>query len=373
MAGFGGFGFRGRCVGRDARLLFCLVGVWTVLRGGLVTAQEAPPPQNEAIHTLHVYANLVQVPTLVLGPHLEQVKTVPESRFSVSIDSGPWFRATHVRLEGDDPISLSILLDAGGDAAELMPKIDDAIAGLAPLSLHPVDRVSIFAMDCSLVRSWDDLPAEKAGLKTAVNHALQSWRDRSGSKHRPACQQPVHLWDALGFIVGELYKVPGRRVVLVVSDGRDKGSKRTWNEVKTYAQATAVTVFGVTYFPQYAASNYGRGGIRKMSSEDPFQMVCQLSGGVVLSTSNAWLEDTLRRFMAMVRGRYIVEFPRPFNSSAGEHTMQVRVEKSGSDVIRSTGIAVPIPDAALLADPTTVRSDPSLAPQEGSRHPLKTP
>ena len=45
-----------------------------------------------------------------------------------NIDSGPWFRATHVRQEGDDPISLSILLDVSGDAAELMPKIDDAIA-----------------------------------------------------------------------------------------------------------------------------------------------------------------------------------------------------------------------------------------------------
>ncbi len=32
--------------------------------------------------------------------------------------------------------------------------------------------------------------------------------------------------------------------------------------------------------------------------------------------------------MAMVRGRYIVEFPRPFNSSSGQHAMQVRVEKA---------------------------------------------
>ncbi|HMH14466.1 MAG TPA: hypothetical protein VK578_15305 [Edaphobacter sp.] len=94
--------------------LFCLVGVWTVLSGTAGVAQNGATPEDEPIKTLHVYTNLLQVPTVVVGPHGEQIKKpIEEKRFSVSIDSGPWFRATHVRLEGDDPISLSILLDVG--------------------------------------------------------------------------------------------------------------------------------------------------------------------------------------------------------------------------------------------------------------------
>ncbi len=107
----------------------------------MLAAQDVPGQQNEPIHTLHVYTNLMQIPTLVLGPNRERLeKPIAESRFSVSIDNGPWFRATHVRREGDDPISLSILLDVSGDSSALMPKIADAISGLAPLSLQARDR-----------------------------------------------------------------------------------------------------------------------------------------------------------------------------------------------------------------------------------------
>lgn len=378
MARFGGLGFGGWSVARDTRFLVCLVGVWAVLSGAVVVAQEAPTPQDEPIHTLHVYANLLQIPTVVLGPYLDQIKKpIPESRFSVSIDSGPWFRATHVRLEGDDPISLSILLDVHGDTAELMPKIGDAIAGLAPLSLHPVDRVSVYALDCSLIRSWNNVPAENMGLKVAVSDALQSWTSRRGNKDEPKCQQRFHLWDALAYVVGELSQLPGRRVILVVSDGQDKDSRRPWNEVRANAQYKGVAVFGMTDVAHYMVGVGHVVGVhpafQQLGTEDPFQALCQLSGGLVLSTSKQSIEETLRRFTTILRGRYIVEFPRPGNSTAGEHDMQVRVEKSGNDFIRPAGISVPIPDAAVLADPTTVPSDPSLTPQEGNRHPVTAP
>jgi hypothetical protein len=359
------------------------LGGWQ--RGGLL-AQDAPRPQDEPITTLHVYANLVQVPTLVLGPYLQQVKPIAENRFSVSIDNGPWFRATHVHMAEDEPISLSILLDVSGNVAELMPKIDEAIAGLAPLSLHPEDRVSIYALDCSLTRSGNNFSAESAVLKNAVDSALRSWTDSRANKHEPKCEHPIHLWDGLAYVVSELYKVPGRRVILVVSDGRDRGSRRSWNDVRAFAQSTGATVFGMIYLPQYPNGNYtasgnhmvgnrivGSSGFGQLGTDDPFQMLCQMSGGMVLSSSSKWLDETLRRFTTMVRGRYIVEFPRPAKSTAGQHNLQVRVEKSGPDIVRWAGISVPVPDAAVLADPTTVHSDPSLTPQLGKGQSMKKP
>ena len=342
------------------------------------------------MYTLHVYTNTIQIPVLVLGPHKEEItKPIAENRFSVSIDDGPSFRATHARMEGDDPISLSILLDVSGDSAELMPKIGDAIASLAPQFLHPKDRVSIYAMDCSLVRSWNNLPAESVGLKAGVDSALRSWTNRKANKHEPKCQYPVHLWDAAAYAVSESRELPGRRVILVVSDGRDKGSKRSWSEVRAYAQSTGATIFGMTYLPPYMVEGEQMAGGSRMGSgnrigggnvvsrpsgmDDPFQALSGLSGGVVLSANKKSLEETLRRFTTILRERYIVEFPRPANATAGEHAMQVRVEKSGPDMIRWGGVTVPIPDAALLADPTTVPSDPSLTPQQGNHHSTKSP
>jgi hypothetical protein len=372
MARVGDPGFRCRFVAWGIRFLVFVLGLPILWSGALLRAQDASTPQDEPIHTLHVYTNLIQMPTLVLGPYREQIKKpIAESRFSVSIDSGPWFRATHVRLEGDDPISLSILLDVGGDATELIPKIGDAIASLAPLSLHPKDHISIYALDCSLVRSWNNGPAETVGLRAGVDDALESWTLRRQKKHGPNCRQSVHLWDALAYLVGESYKLPGRRVILVVSDGKDKGSGYSWNDVRLYAQVTAVAVFGLTSTPQYGTSDNRR--FLQRGGESPFPALCELSGGMVLSTSTRSLEETLRRFMAMLRERYIVEFPRPANSTAGSHDIRVTIAKGEGNFIRSSGISVPLPNAAVLKDPTTVPSDPSLTPEQGSRPPMKKP
>jgi len=107
------------------------VGFLTISGALRLVAQTQSPSQEAAVPTLHVYTNLVQVPTLVLEGSLNQIKTtIAEKRFSISIDSGPWFRVTHARLEGNDPIALSILLD--NSATDLLPKISDAIAALAP-------------------------------------------------------------------------------------------------------------------------------------------------------------------------------------------------------------------------------------------------
>ncbi len=335
-------------------------------------AAQQPTPQDEPIRTLHVYTDLVQVPTLVLGRNLELITPpIAEQRFSVSIDYGPWFRVTHARKEGNDPISLSILLDTGGAAAELLPKIDNAIAALAPSSLSARDHVSIYALDCALSRSLNDTPAESAQLKLGVNSALQPWTVHKQNRHTSNCKQSVHLWDALGFIASELSKLPGRRVILVVTDGRDRGSIRSWNEVRSYTQAAGIAVFGM----ENMAVTAGWSSIiwSHQNDANAFQSICELSGGMLMLTSPNSIGKTLEQSIALLRERYIVEFPRPSNSTKGEHDMRMKIAKGGNDFIRPSGISVPMPDPAVLADPTTVPSDPTHAPEQGQRHPLQKP
>jgi hypothetical protein len=349
--------------------LLCVLGVAVGWSRVLLVAQEPTAVVAGGVPTLHVYTNLIQIPTLVLGPNRERLKTqIAESRFSISIDNGPWFRATHVRLEGDDPISLSILLDVSGDGAELMPKISEAIGTLAPLSLHPRDHVSIYALDCSLVRALNDVPAESAQLMLGVEKALESWTLRK--YERENCQQTIHLWDALAHITGEMSNLPGRRVILAVANGRDGGSRYTWNQVRNLAEGRGVAVFGLMYIPDPSESA-SRAYLR-WSSEDPFHSLCELSGGMVLLSDTRLLPDALKRFVAMVRERYIVEFPRPANARAGEHVKEVRITRT-NDFIRPAGISVPLLDPAVRADPTTISTGPEQTPDMGTRQPMKKP
>ena len=95
--------------------MLCVLGLAAGWSGVSLVGQEPTAVVDGGVPTLHVYTNLIQIPTLVLGPDRERLKTpIAESRFSISIDNGPWFRVTHVRMEGDDPVSLSILLDGVG-------------------------------------------------------------------------------------------------------------------------------------------------------------------------------------------------------------------------------------------------------------------
>ena len=364
MARCSGHGLRFRCrwITRAAGLCGCVAGLGVGLCGSVAGGQE------EATTTLHVYANTIQIPVLVLGADRQPTAPVAPGRFKVSLDEGPKFRATHVRLEGDDPISLAILLDVSGKETDLIPKIDEAIASLAPLSLTSRDHVSIYALECKLIRSLDDLPAEQGRLKSGVDAALQSWTNRGSVKRGSGCQNPVRLWDALTYLTYALSSRPGRRVVLAVTRGNDKGSKRSWKEVRTYAQAMGVAVFGLSYVPEET----GHLHFLNLGGEDAFNSLCELSGGMVLTASRRTEAAELKRFVTMLRGRYIVEFPRPFHSKGGEHSLTVSIDKSDA-FIRSSGVTVPIADPALLADPTTVPSDPSHTPEYGNRRILTSP
>jgi hypothetical protein len=321
--------------------------------------------QDAGIPTLHVYENLIQIPVLVLDPLGAPLAPIDPRRFAISIDSGPRFRP-NVRLEGDDPISLSILLDARGPEDDLLPMIDAAIAGLAPLSLHARDQVSVYALDCTLIKTLDDAPAEQEVLRRAVDSALRSWTYRRQNKHRSDCDPTLHLSDALTFVMDGLHRLPGQRVMLAITDGNIKGSKYSWNDVRTYATATGVAVFGMVYshsvFGQYRTTSY----------EDAFRWVCELSGGMIFPSNGRDVAETLQRFTKTVRGRYIVEFPPPFNSTAGGHRLLVTIDNLDA-FIRPAGITVPMVDPAVLADPMTVPADPSRAPVAGTRQVLIKP
>jgi hypothetical protein len=330
-------------------------------------AQEQPAP-----FTLHVYTNLVQIPAIVLDSSNEPLQHVDPSKFSISLDSGPVFRPTFVRLQGDDPISLDILLDLSGDENSLLPALRAAIPALAPELLHPVDHVSIYALDCILIRSGNNIPAWHDSLQRAVDAAAQA-PGLHGEKKHAACGGSVPLWDSLGVLEQQLDTLPGRRVILVVSDGYDGHSRTQPPALRTYSVYDGISIFALTMGlpPVMVAGSNGIGSHLEpadTSMTDKLRLLCEQTGGLPMVTTGS--QDTtaiLRDFMQLLRGRYILEFPRPDNATAGRHSINVTLDKS-SAVVRVAGVSVALPDPAVLVDPNTVPSAPTSA-RFGKHHP----
>jgi hypothetical protein len=341
---------------------------------GNTTAQPSaqPPP----ITTLHVYTNLKQVPVLVLTSDYQRMKPLDTSKFSVSLDSGPPFRPTHVRQEGGDPLSLAILIDASKPDSELLPQLSQAIAALAPEYLQPKDHVSIYALDCTLIRTALDAPANAATLKQAVDRALAPWRIRRALKKGSIapCKPSLPLWDSMNKVVDDLTQQSGRRVLLAITDGEDGGSRTLWTQVMHQAQVQSIAVFGLLPIPSIGTLRRDdRGEFFKvtspflLSSEDKFNQVCDLSGGVEIQARDAIVSWRLKEFIKIVRERYIVEFPRGNNEEAGTHTLTVSYKNRSDLYIVSSGISVPVASDDEKNGANTIPADPSLAPAEGNR------
>jgi len=330
--------------------------------------------------TLHVYTNLMQVPVLVLTSDHQPMKPIPESKFRLSLDSGPPFKPTYVRREGDDPLELAILIDESKPENDLLPGIAAAVASLVPDSLRSWDRVSVYTMDCALVRTAYDLPADPVRLREDIDRAMAGWRERRHERHSPRCQSSVPLFDAMSFVTSEIRTLPGRRVLLVLTDGLDRGSKNNWNRLLRFEQSTSTAVFGLR--SQEEMNDERSGGFNDRQNalaagighdnaraEDRFDIICQLSGGVQFAVSDRGLAKGLVRFVEMLRERYIIEYPRSNTATAGIHALSVTIP-DGFAYVRAAGISVPLADRKLLDNPMTLPSQAEV-PIEGPRHVLE--
>ena len=347
------------------RLIACLVLCLLSSFGYSQDDDDAPIP------TLRVYTNVLQIPTLVLTWQHKPIPNIAESRFFVSIDSGPKSRVAHVRLEGDDPIALAILVDATRLPGFVRSKIPEAIAALAPSAIHPSDSVSVYDLDCQLSRAVVERPPTKSGLGETAQILFAPERGAPKSHGSQPCpQQHWNLLDAIVSAVHGLQDEPGRRVLLVLSDGKDRGSRATWDAARASATGTGVAIFGIVASSEMKMPLVGpRGmmGVQAVSAPTNMPALCESTGGMVLDNTDSGLASQLRDFLALVRGRYIVEFPRP-DTGAGFHTLDISVDKL--DVfIRPAGVEVPIADPELAKDPNTIMTGPSNAPAVGTKRP----
>ena len=168
--------------------------------------------------------------------------------------------------------------------------------------------------------------------------------------------------------IGDL---PGRRVILVISDGADRHSVNDWLTVARFAGNKSIAIFGIrpVYSPTaMTASGFDDGWLTTVES-DPFGMLCGSSGGLVLDgdKSKRMMAGQIQRLITMLRNRYIIEFPRPANGTAGFYGSMCR-SRDPSAIVRPAGIAFPPRERDPKQPDGTVPQDPSQMPLVGSKH-----
>ena len=338
-----------------------------------VPAQKDAPAKAVKVPLLRAYADLVQVPILVLTAKTMLAPPLTKDQFRLSLDSGRYFTTSYVRQEGVDAIQLAILLDASPKTAESLPGLLRALPELAGTSLHANDVVSITILrGCSLAHL-----SAVTGVAADLN-ALSETAERELSKAAPAdkpeCTGAPPLWGAARIVMNRLDNTPGRRVLLLVTDGVDSNSSTSMQQAKSVATATNVTIFGVreedvederreSYLVH--AGEYAYALAENMPEADPLAALTEMTGGLTLETHGR-PADSIAHVITMLRERYVVDFRRPTKLTGRLHSIEAHVTVPHTLVLTS-GVGYREPDADEEGDPNRVPSDRSGEPPVGTR------
>lgn len=149
----------------------------------------------------------------------------------------------------DLPLTVAMLMDVSGSVREAIEAERVAAGRFFDAVLRPTDHALLLGFSSTLIL-WQDFTSSTESLK----NALQKLR-AVPFRGLPPLGLPMPgtlLYDAVyQTALGKLKNVPGRKVMLIVSDGLDNGSQKHMDEALEAAHSTNTIVYGICYDQKY--------------------------------------------------------------------------------------------------------------------------
>ena len=244
-----------------------------------------------------VRVEIVQV-TAVVTDRGRFIKGLPQSAFRVLEDGIPQ-TITHFSAEGS-PLELVVAVDVSASMTNAMPQLKTSVKKFLS-ALGPKDQVTLTAFNDNLFTLTRRETAPEARLR-AVDR-LAPWGGTA-------------LYDVIIRGLQQLSKQPGRRVLVVFSDGDDRTSHATLDGVEQAVQASDATLFMVAL---------GR-GVRNATLKTGIERLVDLSGGRALFVERAdQLDEPFSEILEELANQYLIGYESSGTSSDGSWR-EIRVE-----------------------------------------------
>ena len=217
--------------------------------------------------------------------------------------------------EAITPVSIVLALDASGSMKKAADTAKAAASSFVD-ALRPEDKLGlvVFADRSELAH---DLTAERK----PIHDAIDQYQALGGTA----------LYDALGDSLDRLKKVEGRRVIVVVTDGRDEdnpgtgpGSHRTFAQVLEAAHEVDAVIFGI--------------GVGQKVDREVLEKLAAASGGEAYFPEDvSQLESDYHRVVEALRRRWIIGYTSTDGSRDGEwRNVEIRTRDANA-VVHSRG------------------------------------
>jgi hypothetical protein len=350
--------------GHRSRCWFSIVLLIATWAAKPLRAQDASQklPENSAPYMLHLYARLVELPTIILLRDGQDSTTLDPQQINIRLNSHQPFHPTSIRREDNDPLSLAFLIDVSGDQRDQLAAFQKHFAEWVSKSLHPQDHVSVYALDCKLIQTSNDVPANSSLLPDGLDLALTTTLTHGTSK-KSSCGNSIPLRDSIRFVIDKLSELPTRRTLILFAGDHDGKSNTTWPQLNAEATDKSVTVFALAT----------PGPMELQPNMDISDLVLA-SGGVLFSPTPVEVRKALDQIISLLRNRYILQFPLPPSLVPVVYHVNVTVPKFDA-VIRTSAISVPTPNPAVdhpstdLPSQAPVSNPPPTTPPASDQNP----
>jgi VWFA-related protein len=275
-------------------------------------AQAAGPPVIEVTTVTRV----VDVYAIVRDARGRLVKSLGKEQFELRED-GVVQDVAYFARETDAALSLGLVIDTSASQAGILPRAREASRIFLRSLLRPSDRAFVMRFDRD-VELLQGLTSEASLLEGALR-AFHADRVAAGpaSGRRPS---GTRLYDAIRQACRELAGEKGRKVLVVVTDGQDQGSRATPRAALDAAERAQVTLYPVIVAdPIYY---WIRG--REFDGEDAIASLARKTGGgLIPPDATAGLDEIAAELRAQYRLGYV---PREGRFDGGFRRLEVRLK-----------------------------------------------
>lgn len=231
---------------------------------------------------------------------------------------------THFATEADAPLTVALMVDVSGSVRGILEVERDAARRFLDDVLRPGDQALVGGF-ATTIAVWQDLTVSKKDLRAG----LAGLADRAVSHEDVRERGGTLLYDAVELVASrKLAPLPGRKTLVLITDGVDQGSTATSKQAEDAAQHADTVVFAIHYVPQSASYPAGSG---------PLERLAKATGGRMFDVGNKMpLERAFAEIAGEMRHQYSLGFT-PGERDGKYHKLEVKVRRSGMKVSAREG------------------------------------
>jgi VWFA-related protein len=276
-------------------------------------ARQNASPQKQDEQTISVNVDLVNVLFTVADKKGKFIPDLKKEYFKVYEDGKPQ-SITNFSADSNLPLTIALLIDTSGSVRDrLRFEQEAAIEFFYSTLVRGKDRALVIGFDSGI-----DLNQDYTDDPEKLSKSIRTMRAGGGTS----------LYDAVYVASKEkLARQPGRRIMVVISDGDDNSSRMSMTEVLENVQRNDVVIYTIS------TNSTGMGGDKNSRSDKVLKTFADETGGRMFSPFKLQdLNSSFQNIAEELRLQYALAY-RPTNLMADGAFRRIRIEPTNKSYV----------------------------------------